>query len=198
MLPGVIANIDGTIDHFQLNSAVDVVNQAGILPATPFGTATGALILPTANSTLGGRLSGGVVPTANQLQDFTIPVLTGNIGQLLPTGATQSSVANTYYFPKGVSTGNYLLSYSATYDVAGTVTSISSTGINSIYTVGSPSYNYNAFGSFANVGTATPAFMFNVNVTVTAADAYVTFANVGTATTPLSVDLYVFRLPESL
>lgn len=104
-----------SVDHFTLS------NNAGTQPDQPFGTAT-LLQTPNSGSTLGGRISGGITTLANQSPDFQIPVLDANGN---PTGANKDSDANTYYFPQGVSSGQYYVSYTAnwasTVDVVSTV-----------------------------------------------------------------------------
>lgn len=195
LLPGVVTDDEGTFDQFQIYGGA--AGQPNVVPATPFGTNTQTLILPASGSTLGGRLSGGIVVIADQLQNFVIPVLSGTTGYLKPTGETQNSVANSYYFPPGISAGNYLVCYSSLYAVAGTVTSVVIGTINCAHSVNQPSLNLDTVGLIANVSAgAVASLMFSVFVTVTAANAAINFVPTGTATGPTYADVFVMRLPN--
>lgn len=188
LLPGVDEpHLDGNVDHFNLTS------NTAVLPATPFGTDTGSLQLPSTGSTLGGRISRGIVTAANQLPNFQIPVLTGTAGSQTPTGAVQSSVANTYYFPQGVSSGRWMLQYTSLYGTQGTMTSATPTYINcAALTI----LNAGALGHQGNVSSGnTVANMVTIFVTVTAAYAAVSLTQVGGMSVPTYADLIVTELP---
>lgn len=115
---GVGTDDQGTVDYFSLGNATT-------LPAVPFGTDT-ALQAPNEGSTLGGVLSPGIVLVANQQNVLFPPSLGGpkpnpifgfGGGAVSPTQI--NSVANTYYFPPGISSGVFMCVYSQAYGVAG-------------------------------------------------------------------------------
>lgn len=184
--------VDANMDHFNLTP------NTAILPATPFGTDTGSLQKPTTGSTLGGRVSRGIVPTANQTPDFFIPVLSGTAGSQSPTGGIQSSTANTYYFPQGISSGNYMIQYLSVYGTpGGTQPTITPTYVNckALNLV-----NQNAADELVNrAATTTTSVIWTEFVTITASNAniVVTFGGC-TDTVPTFADLYVCQLPNAI
>jgi len=119
LLAGVGTDEDGTVDYFSF-AAADTS-----LPATPFGTLT-TLTPPSEGSTLGGVLSGGVTAIADQ-QNIVFPLSLGGPkpfpifgfagGAVSP--AQIPSVANTYYFPPGISSGVFQIVYFNAYNIAG-------------------------------------------------------------------------------
>lgn len=191
LIPGLRTDIDGVFDQFKVYGTNLANNATNVLPATGFGTDTDALRLPTPQSSLGGRLSPGIVPEADQMQNFKIPVLSGGV----PTGETQDSLANTYYFPQGISAGTYQLVYVARYTNGGTFGTAGLVPVNCILDQ-APGFNNNTSSTFNNGTAATVTQIISIaNVEVTSANAYLTYAFVGAATVPISADLYVTRLP---
>lgn len=115
---GVGNNEQGNVDYFSLGNATT-------LPAVPFGTST-ALQPPNEGSTIGGVLSPGICVIADQQNiGFTaslggphpFPIFGFAGGQVSPTQI--NSVANTYYFPPGISSGIFECVYTQVYGVAG-------------------------------------------------------------------------------
>lgn len=104
----------GAFDHFRFNGN----SSSTISPLFPFGTETLGMLAPVPESTLQGAISGGIVSVQNQEKNY------GNAGggygnasykqfPVVDAGGNQiPSTANTYYFPKSVSSGTYYFSYS--------------------------------------------------------------------------------------
>lgn len=110
---GIGTDDNGVADYFSLSLA----ETPNVLPATPFGTAT-TLYPPFESSTLGGVLSGGITAVVDQ-QAILFPASLGGPkpfpifgfagGAVSPTQIP--SVANTYYFPPGISSGLFQVIY---------------------------------------------------------------------------------------
>nr|QKV51069.1 putative capsid protein [Crucivirus sp.] len=122
---GVGGTDDGNtnFDHFAVfNASVATV---GVVPATPFGTSTTVPIYPSSGSTLGGVLSPGIVTAASFTYQPNSPAKNNFLGGInvlsggLPTGALGAGTANTYFFPPGVSDGNFMINYNAIYGTGG-------------------------------------------------------------------------------
>lgn len=184
-------------DHFDLGAGA---NQTGLatdlttaLPARPFGTSVTRLMKPTLNSTLGGRLSGGIVPIANQTFDFLIPVLDGSG---IPTGAQGDSVANAYYFPPGVNSGIYMIQYNAKYGTASTAANPLVAGINCQLVGLLNNDATTGINNDTSANTTTICTTFFLQVT----NYYAAFQLAGTAglTNPTWVDLIVTNLPQGI
>lgn len=182
------------MDHIQLPTS-----GSPITGTRPFGTSTTTLLFPTTQSTLGGAASGGAVstfapspttPTGNNFASG-IPVLDGSGN---PTGAVGNAAVDTYYFPPGVSKGNYMLVYLATYTNTGAVPTVTFTATNcqALNLIAADSVN-----SFVNNAATTSTTIEVVTfVTVTKANARLGFGfGGGAATTPTGGDLYVIALP---
>jgi len=182
------------MDHIQIYTATK--QPAGVLPGTPFGTATTAalngILFPTSGSSLGGICSGGIVPIAGA---FTgVPVLTNGTSGTA-TGALGPSAANTYYFNPGISSGNYLFSYNALYGTAGTqsTTAIAiGNGVATTFLFDSDTLSVLTNTTSANSSTN----MINFIVTVTAANCSVILTGSGSTTNPTWADLFVIELPK--
>ena len=106
ILPGQPPVLNGQpgFDHFNFMAITGYANACS--PATPFGDTSAGMFKPTSASTLKGACSGGIVPVANQSSSspgFAPFAVVDGSGNQIP------STANTYYFPKGVSTGRYML-----------------------------------------------------------------------------------------
>lgn len=194
-------NVGGTedssteMDHFQVSTATANVTHL-------LGNTTGGLLFPTTQSTLGGAVSPGAVntfapsPTTPTQNNFAtgIPVLDGNGN---PTGAVGNGVADTYYFPPGVSKGNYMLLYESTWTNTGAVPTITVGGTNvsllNLLTGDTASSEIN------NAATTSTTVTFCLFVTVTKANAHVTFGSAGGGmTTILGGDLFVIQLPTPM
>jgi len=184
-------------DHFRLPAAafstIDFTHQ--------FGTTTGALIQPTIASTIGGRLSGGVVPLASQTRDFFVPELTltqvaDGVFSGIPTGNVADSIASTYYFPEGVQSGLYLIQYNATCTTRGSNNLVAPVYINC-----APAGLFiNSSNSVMTSGANAQAdnnIAFTISVTVTANYASIRLpqANDNAARSFASCDVFVVQLP---
>lgn len=102
-------------------------DNSGIKPATPFGTLD-KVIYPTTASTLGGCVTPTVLAASNFAPQArpTGNNFAGGINQMVgvtpnavPNGAKGPSMASTYYFPPGVSRGNFMITYTAQYTTGG-------------------------------------------------------------------------------
>jgi hypothetical protein len=178
-------------DHFQIHSVA--VPGTGVLPLTPFGTVTTGLKFPTVESNLGGVLSGGIVPVANQPRGGMIPVLDANLN---PTGEIGPSAASSYYFPQGIATGVYMIVYTALWGTTGVPA-------NPVMTT----YNCDLVNLLSNNTLADQNNTSSANTTTTNAQFFVEvtennarFNLVGTAgaTVPTYADLYVVEMPLSI
>lgn len=190
---------DATVnfDHIQVYNAGKTT--AGVLPATPFGTSTTVPLYPTSQSTLGGMATGGIVTTANlvsqpapTLQNFNggVPTLVNG----LPNGQLGSSAANTYYFPPGVSGGNYMITYNALWGVTGVPAALAITATNA---VALNLFNADAVNGQNNLSSANSTTT-NTVFFVTISRANASFSLVGTAgaTTPTWAELIVTQIPQ--
>lgn len=194
---GGVNDADVNFDHIQVYNAGKAT--AGVLPATPFGTSTTVPLYPTTESTLGGVATGGAVTAVSfspqpepSLNNFLggIPVLVGG----LPTGALGAAAANTYYFPPGVASGNYMVTYNAVWGVTGipavpvvTVTNCSALNL----------FNADALAIHNNLSSANTTTTNSVFfVTITRANASFAFTGSAGATTPTWADLIVTQIPS--
>lgn len=201
ILTGQPLGNEPAVDHFSLGAGA---NQTGLatdlstaLPATPFGTNITNLMKPSPKSNLGGRLSGGIVPLASQT-DFFIPVLDGTG---TPTGANGASTANTYYFPPGISSGLYMMVYTALWGVAGAAANMApvvtnGTGVAAATVAGFNNDTLSIQNNLAATTTTTTESTFFVQVT--ARNCKVVMTGTAGATTPTYVDWYVCLMPVGL
>lgn len=203
ILPGVGGANEQNVnfDHIQIYNAVKTTT--GVLPATPFGTSTTVPLYPTTQSTLGGMATGGICTAASPasfspqpsptLNNFVggVPVLVNG----LPTGALGNSAANTYYFPPGVSTGNYMISYNSLYGVGGAnwtpVLAYSNCKALNLL-------NADASVTQGNLSSVTSvSCMATTFITVTAANASFSFpGSTGAYSTPTWAEFFVTQLPS--
>lgn len=188
ILTGQPLQNEPAVDHFQIPTT-------GLTPSTPFSTQTSALISPTTGSSLGGLVSGGIVPAASQPQGGIIPVLDGNGNA---TGSFGASTANTYYFPPGITRGVFMLQYSATYGTAGTA----NWAPNVTYTNCAllDAFAGNTVPGVANTGTAgVTTTILTTFVAITKGNAKIVLTGTtGTFANPQSADLFVTQMPFNL
>lgn len=197
---GIAGEPDATtnFDHIAIYNAT--LATAGVLPATPFGTSTTVPIYPSTQSTLGGVVSPGAVtaasfaaqpnsPTKNNFLGG-IPVLAGG----LPTGALGNGSANTYYWPPGQTTGNFMVTYLAKWGVTGvpanpTVVLSNCSALNLIST---DTLNQLNNDSSANTTTTCTTFF----VSITRGNASFSMTGTAGATTPTYAELFVTQIPN--
>lgn len=207
---GVGNNEQGNVDHFELAASGAVISPvvAPLLPASPFGSTVLTLVPPVEGSTLGGVLSGGIVPIANQQSVAFPPSLGGPKpvpifaiagGTVQPTQVP--STANTYYFPPGITKGRYMCIYAAQYGTTGTapsaqaVIALEATNGCRVY----QAFNNNTLAGFATtyIGTSfQDGNVFFIEVTAN----YANFRMSGTTGAYAAVvfaDFYVIQLPEA-
>lgn len=190
-------NVGGSFDHFSSGANTTA------LGATPFGTATAGFTFPTTNSTLGGVVSGGVVPAASAASNYSTPtrnnfqggvaVLDGNGN---PTGARGASVANTYYFPPGVSNGNYMIYLINNGSGSGAVTAVTTNFTNCTGLGLIRSDNDSGAIVVGSAGVTTHSLILFLTVTKANANFNVSFTS--TITTPVYWDLYVSEIPPAI
>jgi hypothetical protein len=198
---GVAGDDDGNsnFDHIAIFNAN--VATTGVTPATPFGNSTTVPLYPSSGSTLGGVATGGAAtaasfayqpnsPTKNNFQGG-IPVLVAGV----PLGTLGPAAANTYYFPPGVSTGNFFVSYTAVYGTGGAnwtpvFTAINCKALNLM--------DANTLtGQANNSATTSTSAIFQFSITVTAANASFTFpGSTGAYANPTWADLFVVQIPQ--
>lgn len=211
-LPAGTAGTDNgntNMDHFQLWSSLDV-GVTGIDPAHPLGTVT-TPFYPTNRSTLGGVVCGGVCPAASFTVSNTTPTkanFAGGINQLdtakgasgtvgNPTGALGPSTVNTYYFPPGVTNGNFMIQLSSQYNTTGTGFDMSA-GITYINAKNLLLFNGDATagdGAGNVTGSNARDGIYTFFVTVTGPNASVAMTATSTMTNVEWADLYVIQLP---
>lgn len=209
---GVAGDDDGNsnFDHIQVLTAT---NGTAITPAAPFGTSTTIPLYPTSQSTLGGMAAGGQVtaasfapqqlsPTKNNFAGG-VAVLTGATqvadpgSQTLsvPTGTLGAAFANTYYFPPGVSGGNFMLQYDAVYGTGGAswtpVFSFTNCGAAALLSTNTVAHVANT-SSVVSTTAMTTCFIkiFGPNASVTITGSTGAYAN------PTYADLYVVQIPN--
>lgn len=210
---GVGGDDDGNsnFDHIVIYNST--VTTAGVLPATPFGTSTTVPLYPSSQSTLGGVACGGAVghasfsaqPTNPTRNNFLggVPVLAGNTAVALPgattvatpTGALGDAAANTYYFPPGVSRGNFMISYNALYGTGGANwTPVQAfTNCAALELVSTDTINFQANLS-ATTSTSCMATFF---VSIIGPNASFSFpGSTGNYLTPTYAELYVVQIPS--
>jgi len=207
--PKIIAgrgiNINGVWDHFQFAGSNGYVNGVnGLLPSHPFGQQT-SFVPPKDSSTLGGVVCGGVVPVVSQQNVPWPPSLGGGThpfpifgyagGAVNPEQA--NSNANAYYFPPGITNGNFLICYNAVYVNAGVGANQSVTSTTGCVAV--PLFNFSGgvntvdqINNDTSATTTTDMSIFTMQVT----GPYASFTMVGNPgkTAPLSADLMVIQL----
>lgn len=198
LVPGDPLANEPAVDHFSMGSGGywgtgKPTDLSSITPQRPFGTNTTNLMNPSGGSTLGGKLSGGIVAIADQPDEFEIPILeNGN-----PTGALQNSLANTYYFPQGLSRGTYMISYMAVWGTTGAVGAWTAAGVNctnaGLLNVHDTALIYN------QAATTSTTSLMNLIVDVQKPYAYIVFGNEGGAqANPTWCDIMVSALPIGL
>lgn len=188
---------DVNFDHIQIYNANKTTT--GVLPATPFGTSTTTPLYPTTESTLGGMALGGQIDLVSRFAGQPSPSLNNFLGGVpvlaggLPTGALGTGAPNTYYFPPGVSTGNYLVQYNAKWGVTGvpaapvvTVTNCAALNLMDANTLGQLNND-----SSANTTTTCSTFMLSI----TRANASFTVTGTAGATTPTWADIFITQIP---
>lgn len=190
---------DVSFDHIQIYNSSKAT--AGVLPATPFGTSTTVPLYPTTQSTLGGMASGGIIPAVNFAPQPSptnnnflggVPVLANGIA----TGVLGPSAANTYYFPPGVSTGNYMIQYLASWGVTGVPANPAVTPSNckALNLINSDAQNGLNNDSSANT-TTTCTTLF---VTITRSNASLRVVGVAGATSPVFAEFFVTQIPSPI
>jgi len=207
---GVGNNEQGNIDHFQLfGASAGIGGVTAVLPARPLGTQL-VLIPPKQGSTLGGVVSGGICPIADQ-QAIAFPASLGGPhpfpifaivgGVVNPTQVV--SAVNTYYFPPGITKGKFKVTYVALYGVAG----VPASQIPVAVTATNGCAGFLALNNTAGVNVAT--FIDNTATANTTTDMMVLFLEVSTnyanfsftgsagMTTPTYAELFVEQLPEA-
>lgn len=181
-------------DHFTITGDNTITNQA------PFGTAVDHLKTPNPGSSLGGRLSPGIITVVNQTPDFFIPglVLSGVSPNLSgkPTGDVAASKANTYYFPPGIQSGLYLIQYNCGFNTRG-----QAAGIVPVFTNCSPATILNnqvtaILDSGANANSDNiVAWTATVQITANYANITFTAPQTNNAAQPTNADFFVVQLP---
>jgi len=217
-MPEGLADPDPLMEHY-IVATTGGMGYAGatMLPATPFGTSVTSELIPQGNSTLAqtdapsgvvpiqtGLISGGqststaVVPVL--VAQPQIYVLVNGVSTLVtpytPSGALGATAANTYYFPPGISSGNYLVSYGALYASTGTVTSVTVTTQNcSVFNLA----GNNTAARYYNNSTGNTTYnMYEGFVSVWGPNASLTLAFVGGQTGPTYADFYVIAMPDPM
>jgi len=216
---GVGNNEQGNVDHFRLAGPQGVIAPVtAVVPARPFGTQT-QLLAPAQGSTLGGVVSGGITVIADQLNigfpsslggPHPFPIFAIANGRVVETQS--NSVANTYYFPPGITSGIYLCQYSAEYSVAGSnngqVVNNGDSINNQILTHGchllqamgfdeaTQLYDVNLVANDGTAGVTTDIVTFFIRVDTNYANFSMVSAG-STITTPVGGDLYVVQMPEA-
>lgn len=198
ILPGQPAALNGQpgFDHFNLMVSSTVSNTA--VPQSPFSTATGGMLKPTSASTLKGALSGGSVSVANQSVATSIfapfAVVDGSGNQI-------ASTANTYYFPKGVSSGRFKFDIFTGY-ASGTPGVLAGPTVNNYNCAPFALITNNTGGQFSNAASSASVFqlIYTRFIEVTGPNAYFTisFATGPTSAVPSTCDIYVAQLPENI
>lgn len=123
---GVGNNEQGVVDHFALiGNSVAPAGFGTMVPQNPFGSGT-VWIPPREGSTLGGVLCGGAVPVASQDNVRFPPSLGGpkpfpafNIVGGIVDPTQVASTARSYYFPPGITSGLFQVTYTGVYTTAG-------------------------------------------------------------------------------
>lgn len=202
ILPGMISDPlgAGLFDHFnfaQLNP-----NFITITPLRPFGTSPTNMIAPTSTSSLRGAVSPAAVTPAFQNTGYVnnkydqgyapFPIFDA-------LGNPINSLPDTYYFPKSVSSGTFLVMYNATYTafVSGAtipplITQYSNCFLNTTLT------GLNTMGVTQASGSA--PVICCITITVSAPNAYFTFKPVTTlsAGTCTAASLSVSEIPLNI
>nr|WAE42850.1 MAG: capsid protein [Cressdnaviricota sp.] len=202
ILSGVGGVNEGAVnfDHIQIYNSAKLT--ANVLPATPFGNSATVPLYPTSESTLGGVISGGAVAAA----DFTYQANTPTLGNFnggipvlvngIPNGNLGAGAPNTYYFPPGVSTGNYLITYVALYGTAGSssTTAITPSNCSALLLL-----NNDTVGAQGNTSTANTTTMMSVAfVSITKANASFSFVGTAGMTAPTYADIFVTQIPSPI
>lgn len=185
---GQPAQAGGVTDHFQVFAAGVTTVDTTITPATPFGTQN-VIRLPTTGSTLGGIMSGGISTLTN-----VVAVLDTNGN---PTGALGATKANTYYFPPGITSGVYQLTYLSKYTTGGANWTPVPVGTNcTLKGLVSGNTISGDFNTSATTSTDAIAVIF---VTITKGNASIVFPGTnGAYATPIYADLFVEELPAGI
>lgn len=128
---GVGNNERGVVDHFRIAAGGTGLSpfQGSFVPSRPFGNQMQVLGPPADGSTLGGVLCADFAVTVAAQQSVAFPPSLGG-PKPFPIFAILGGVVNpvqvpaelqTYYFPPGISSGIFMVVYTAVYAVAGTV-----------------------------------------------------------------------------
>lgn len=214
LLAGKAVDHDGVIDKFQMVRALNTYMN-GFLDVkwdTPFGVQNYP-IAGQQGSTLGGIISGGAVTTVSQQNVkfpeslggdhpfYIFPIVNGKVDVGLPAGNV--GIANTYYFPPGITTGRFLFIYTSTYQTAGVpaqlvvVPAPLTTGCHLAGVFGGDSIAY-----FHNAGTGnTTSSMLVACVDVITNYAHVTIQAAAGASLllgPITADLSVIKIPDGI
>lgn len=203
---GIKSNEQGVVDNFQIITASAYEpGFTGLLPASPFGTQQ-VLRAPREGSTLGGVLSGGVTTVANQ-QNINFPPSLGGPapfpvfgivgGQV--QGTQIDSVANTYYFPPGITSGTFLCMYSAVYTTRSTQATQVTTAVAATHNcslVAVQGVWTNAWNE--TVGGTTGSDMHVFTIVVTGNYARFQLAGTNGMTVPLSAEFAIIQAPAAL
>ena len=183
ILPGAALNAIVPMDHFEIMDTTAT-------GYTPFGTSTTNLHQPTTYSSLGGLISGGIVPNTSQLPPL---IVYNSYGQVI------NSIANTYYFPSSVSTGLYMFQYNARFATQGVIGNTMS--IQAVNCTPFSLENNNTSALFINNATLTSCVSFTYFVTVTSRLAYISFSVNTPSGQPASIvsgDFYVLQMPNTI
>lgn len=208
---GIGNDEEGVIDHFEIITGG--VGPQNVLPLTPFGTRT-TYLAPVFGSTLGGVLSGGIVAVADQFLVPFPPSLGGPAGFpafAFGNGSVQGvqvpSTANTYYFPPGITSGNFLVQYFGEWNTPGvapvlaSAPSILANGCALVNLFNGEVAGASNFQTNQITGNATTQnLLFTMTVKVSAN--YARFQLAGSVATAMAdvdhVDMFVYQLPPAL
>nr|QKV51036.1 putative capsid protein [Crucivirus sp.] len=210
---GVGGEDDGNsnFDHIVITNAT--LATAGVLPATPFGTSSTVPLYPTTQSTLGGVVSGGACTAASFTPQTNTPTKNNFVGGVAavvplapialpgaqvvspPTGTLGAAAANTYYFPPGVSGGNFMIQYNALYGTGGANwTPVQAmTNCQALNLISTNTINFQANLSSVTSVSCTATFF----VKVIGANAAIAFpGSTGAYMTPTYAELFVVQIPN--
>jgi len=187
-------------DHIAGVTASVPSNTTTVTPARPFGTSTTQPWYGSSASTLGGMASGGIIPAATFVyrpasvasENFIggIPVLTADG---LPDGTLGPSAPNTYYFPPGITEGNFSITYFAEYTTPGTASWNPVTVLVNCSDL--DIIDANSTNEFANTG-GTNFAIHTAFIKIDRANAsFSVTGTTGAYATCTSLDIYVTQLP---
>lgn len=199
ILPGQPAVLNGqpAVDHFNLMIAPSI--SSTVTPARPFGDSTTGMLKPSSASTLKGALSGGIVPVAFQSASSTN--LFAPFAVVDGSGNQVNSTANTYYFPKGVSTGRFKLDYYQSYS-SSTAGALSAPTVSMYNCIVFALISNNTAGQYSNAASSATVnqviYTRFIEITGNNASLSFTFPTGPTGVIVNSCDVYITELPENI